>query len=92
MFGLIGKMTLAPGRRAGVAQVLAEATGAMPGNIAYVIAEDESDENVLWITEVWEDAAAHQASLHLPQVQAAITVARPDIVGLEQLAKTRVLG
>ena len=43
----------------------------MPGCRSYVIADDLSDADAIWITEVWETEAAHKASLTLPQVVSA---------------------
>jgi quinol monooxygenase YgiN len=46
-----------------------------------VIATDSADADALWITEVWDSAASHKASLGLPAVQATIAKARPLIAG-----------
>jgi quinol monooxygenase YgiN len=56
----------------------------MPGCLSYVIATDPDDENALWITEVWESAEAHKASLSLPSVQEAIKAGRPLIARFDQ--------
>ena len=79
MFGMIGKMRAATGKRADLIAILAESTDAMPGCLSYIVAEDASDPDGIWITEVWKDEAAHKASLALPQVQEAIRKARPII-------------
>ncbi|MER2534937.1 MAG: putative quinol monooxygenase [Rhizobiaceae bacterium] len=81
MYGLIGQMIAAPGRRDELLAILAEATGAMPGCLSYVIAEDTSNRDALWVTEVWDDKDSHAASLSLPAVQAAIGRAKPLIAG-----------
>ena len=64
----------------------------MPGCLSYVVAEDPTDADLLWITEVWIDQAAHRASLQLPAVQAAIARGRPLIAGFDSRAETNVLG
>lgn len=89
MYGLIGKMKAAPGKRAELIKVLTEGTGAMPGNLAYIIAEDMADTDGIWITEVWTSKEAHAASLKLPGVQAAITKGRPLIAGFETQHEVR---
>ena len=61
----------------------------MPGNLAYLIAEDAEDPASIWITEVWESKDAHAASLQLPQVQEAIGSARPLITGFGTRVETR---
>ena len=83
MYGLIGKMKAVPGKRGELIAALSVGTGKMPGNIAYIIAEDVADPDGIWITEIWTDKAAHAASLKLPEVQQAIKIGRPLIAGFE---------
>ena len=82
-------MTVAPGTRDFVIAAMLEGTRDMPGNIAYIIAEDAEDENALWITEVWRSSEDHLASLELPAVREAIAAARELIAGMERVAETR---
>ena len=91
MYGLIGKIRAAGGRRAELAAVLT-GMGAMPGCLSYVVAGDPNDADVLWVTEVWESSEAHRASLLAPEVQAAIARGRPLIAGFEQHVETTPLG
>ena len=88
-FGMIGKMKAQPGKRAELIAILGSGTGAMPGCRAYLIAEDAKDADAIWITEIWDDAASHKASLQLPAVRDAITKGRPLIAGFELSAETR---
>lgn len=81
MYGLIGQMIAAPGKRDELASILAESTGDMPGCRSYVIALDATHPDALWITEVWDSKDDHAGSLKLPAVQAAIAKARPIIAG-----------
>ena len=83
-YGLIGQMIAQPGQRAALVAALAEGTGTMPGNIAYLIGEDSANPDAIWIVELWSDKDAHAASLQLPAVQAAIKKGRPLIVGFGQ--------
>jgi quinol monooxygenase YgiN len=92
MYGLIGKVTATPGQRDALATILLEGTGAMPGCLSYVVAIDPSDADALWITEVWDSQASHQASLKLPAVQAAIAKGRPLIAGFSNRVETMPLG
>ena len=92
MYGLIGQMLVAPGRRDELLAILSEGTGAMPGCLSYVIAKDPANADALWITEVWTDKDAHAASLKLPAVQAAIAKARPIIAGFPQHFETIPVG
>lgn len=81
LYGLIGQMKAIPGQRDTLIAALVEGTGAMPGNLAYMINRDAADPDAIWIVEVWKDKAAHEASLALPQVRAAIAKARPVLAG-----------
>lgn len=92
MYGLIGKMSAVDGRRDELSAILLEGLRDMPGNLIYVVANDPSDANALWITEVWTDKAAHEASLALPSVQDAIQRGRPLIAGMERIAETQPVG
>ena len=92
MHRLIGKMRAVPGQRATLAAILLEGIRAMPGCLSYVVAEDADDADALWITEVWDSAASHQASLQLPAVRDAITRGRPLIAGFDSHVQTRPIG
>lgn len=80
-YGLIGQMIAKPGERAALVAALTEGTGAMPGNIAYLIGEDSANPDAIWIVELWDSKDSHAASLGLPAVQAAIQKGRPLIAG-----------
>ncbi len=92
MYGLIGKMTAAAGRRDELAAILLAGTRAMPGCLSYIIANDPADADALWITEVWDSSESHQASLALPAVRDAIVRGRPLIAGFSNRVETTPLG
>lgn len=92
MFGLIGRMRAVPGKRDELAAILLEGTGGMPGCLSYIVAEDVADADALWITEVWDSADSHRASLDLPDVRDAITRGRPLIADFEKGVETVPLG
>ena len=92
MYGLIGKMLAQPGKRDELVALLRSGTAAMPGCLSYVVAADKTDPNAIWITEVWDGPASHQASLKLPAVQATIAKARPLIAGFGERFETTPLG
>ena len=91
MYGLIGKIVTVGGKRAELASIL---TGmdAMPGCSSYIVANDASDPNALWVTEVWASAEAHAASLELPGVVAAIAEGRHLIAGIGSRVETEPVG
>ncbi|HYD86143.1 MAG TPA: putative quinol monooxygenase [Vitreimonas sp.] len=92
MYGLIGKMIAKPGQRDALIAILLDGTGAMPGCRSYIVAADPADANAIWITEVWEREADHDASLQLPAVQEAIGRARPMIEGFGERFVTEPIG
>ncbi len=81
MYGIIGQLKSTAGSRDDLIEILLNGTKDMPGCKLYTISADTADDISIWITEVWETEAAHQASLQLPSVQAAIAAGRPLIAG-----------
>lgn len=92
MFGLIGKMTAVEGERDALIEILLEGVAGMPGCLSYVVAHDPADPDAIWITEVWKDQEAHQASLALPAVQDAIARGKPLIASFDQQVVTEPVG
>jgi quinol monooxygenase YgiN len=92
LFGLIGEMKAMPWRRTELVGYLLQASNEMPGNPAYIVAEDAGDPDTIWITEVWRSKADHEASLALPQVREVISKARPIIAGFGRSVETRPVG
>ena len=92
MYGLIGKMKATPGNRDAVIALLLEGTAAMPGCLSYIIASDPADADAIWITEAWDSADSHAASLKLPAVQQTIARARPMIAGFGERFETTPVG
>lgn len=92
MYGLIGKITAAPGQRDALASILLGGTGSMPGCLSYIVAHDPADADALWVTEVWDSQASHQASLALPSVKEAIAKGRPLIAGFSNRVETTPVG
>ena len=92
MYGLIAKITATSGNSEKLAQIMLAGLKNMPGCLSYIISKDSSDENLLWVHEVWTDAAAHKASLGLESVQSAIGKARPLIAGMERIAELSPIG
>ena len=92
MYGLIGKMKAVSGQRDALIALMLEDVGAMPGCLSYIVARDPGDADGIWITEVWDSAASHQASLSLPAVQQVIARARPLIAGFGEHFETEPAG
>ena len=88
MWGMIAKITTAPGKREEMIAILEESAAGMPGCLSYVVAKDAGNDDTLWVTEVWESQASHDASLSLRSVQGAIPRAKQIVAGFEKIAVT----
>jgi quinol monooxygenase YgiN len=88
MWGLIAKITTLPGKRDEMIAILRESAALMPGCLSYVVAKDAADENAIWVTEVWDCMASHDASLSLPAVKNAIPRGKAVVSNFERIAVT----
>ena len=88
MYGLIAKLTSIPGKREELIGILKESAANMPGCFSYLVAQDSANEDTIWVTEVWDSLASHDASLSLPQVQAVIPRAKAMVAKFEKVATT----
>jgi quinol monooxygenase YgiN len=85
LFGLHGRIVATPGDGDALAALLLEAAEQlddMNGCRLYVISRASKDRDSVWITEVWTDRAAHDASLMDPRVRDVIQRARPLIASM----------
>ena len=92
VYGLIVKMTVAPGQRDELVGILVQGTGVMPGCFCYVVAKDAAQDNAIWITEVWDTKESHDSSLQLPEVKIAIARGKPMITGVTMNVLTTPVG
>lgn len=92
MYGLIGKMKVVPGQRDALISTLIEGVSGMPGCLSYIVAQDPTDPDAIWVTEVWDSQESHQASLSLPSVQQAISRGKPLIAGFGERFETKPIG
>ena len=92
MYGLIAKLAAQPGQRDALIGVLVKAAADLPGCQSYVVSRDAGDDDAIWITEVWDSKASHEASLSLPAIAAAIQEGRPLIAGFETRIETLPVG
>jgi len=92
MYGLIVKLTAVGGKREELIKLLTGAAVDMPGCFSYVVAKDAADENVIWVTEVWDSQASHDASLSLPAVKNAIPQSKARVAAFDRIAVTTPVG
>ena len=92
MYGLIGKIKATTGQRDVLIAILLQGVTDMPGCLSYVVAQDPTDEDAIWITEVWDSQEGHRASLALPSVQQAIARGKSFIAGFGERYETHPVG
>jgi len=92
MYGFIGRIKAVPSQRDALIAILIEGAKDMPGCLSYIVAQDQSDQDAIWVTEVWDTKANHQASLSLASVQKAIRLGKPLIAGFGERLETIPLG
>ncbi|NMP24837.1 putative quinol monooxygenase [Sulfobacillus harzensis] len=93
-FGLYTKFTAHDGQRDVLVQILLEAADSMAlvdGCDLYVVNIPDDEPNGVWVTEIWRDSVAHDASLSLDTAMALIQRARPLIARVNQI-KLRPVG
>ena len=84
-YGAHNRFTAQPGGGDALARILLEAAGGLRGNHAcllYLVSRSPDDPDVVWVTEVWTDRTAHDASLQGENVREAIQRARPLIASI----------
>lgn len=95
LHGVIGSMIATSGRGDELEAHLLEAAALLRDESSchlYVVARDPESPDAVHVTEVWDDEAAHRASLQLPAVQQLIAAARPVIAGMGDRVELRVVG
>jgi len=83
-YGLHGKFNTQKGKADELADILIEASQVVSktkGCQLYSISKDPSEPDAVWVTEIWDSKADHDASLSLPEVRSLISKAIPLIDG-----------
>jgi quinol monooxygenase YgiN len=92
MYGSISRMVAAENQRDALIDTILGGVDSMPGCLSYIVSKDAENPDAIWITEVWDSKASHEASLSLPVVRAAIERAMPLIAGFEEIIVTEPVG
>jgi quinol monooxygenase YgiN len=82
-YGYIGSMRVREGRRDDVISILLSGADGLraAGCQLYAVCTSPGDADLIWVTEIWESAERHEASLQLPETKAAIATAMPMLTG-----------
>lgn len=94
-FGLFGKLLAHEGKRDELVQVLLEASAILKnfdGCEWYVVNVSDEEPDAIWVTELWRDEAAHQASLQQRDIRNLIQQGRPLIAGFGEQTCYRPVG
>ncbi|SHF27450.1 Quinol monooxygenase YgiN [Seinonella peptonophila] len=94
-FGMYVKFTSHKGKRDLLVKELLTAAKnlqSIEGCLLYIINSSSSDENTVWVTEVWESPEAHKASLLLEESKAAIERAKNLIISVESIELSTIGG
>ena len=86
MYARTGKLIAQPGQRETLIRILLDAAdlvGQLPDCKFYSVFADRDDINAVWVVEIWNDQAAHAASLNNNNVRALIAIAMPLIADLQ---------
>ncbi len=95
MYAMTGKLIAQAGRRGELVDILkqaAEWVGQLPTCRMYIVSEDLANDTHVWVFEVWDDKAAHDASLTDERVRALIAQARPLLAAAPDGAELQVMG
>ena len=94
-FGMFGEITTVEGKRDELVTILLEAAEAMntlEECELYIVSVKEEVPDGIWITEVWQNAKAHQSSLSLDAIRNLIEKGRPLIKGMNTMNTFSPLG
>jgi quinol monooxygenase YgiN len=93
-YGYLGSMRTRYGHRDEVVEILLSGVDGLraAGCELYLVSVSETDRDVIWVTEVWQSKEHHEASLRLPETQAAIATAMPLLTGEFTRQELTVIG
>lgn len=93
-FANIGTLGTLPGKRDDVVAILTRPNAdlADAGCLLYEVGINDDEPDVVFVAELWTSPEAHQASLQLASVRAAITEAMPLLSGRMDGSRFSVLG
>jgi quinol monooxygenase YgiN len=94
-FAMYGKVVAKPGQRDALVEILLEAARLLTplaGCQLYIVNVVPAEPDAIWVTELWDSEADHDASLKIDSVMALIARAKPLIAGFEGIRLVPVGG
>lgn len=92
---MTGKLTAQNSKRDELTSILIEAAksvGKIPECKLYIVCEDVSNENIVWVFESWDTKQAHDDSLQNERTRALIMQAKPLLAAAPDGAELKVIG
>lgn len=92
---LINKLVAKPGKRDEVITILLESAKPFEQNAAcllYLVYKDQSEENVIWVEDLWSDEKEHEAELAKPALQGYVKQAMPLLEGIPEQILLQLVG
>ncbi len=82
-FANVGMLGVKPGKRDDVVAILTRRNPQLDdaGCLLYEVGTNDDEPDMVYVVELWSSAEAHQASLQLDSVRAAIAEAMPLLSG-----------
>ncbi|MCR8630435.1 putative quinol monooxygenase [Paenibacillus radicis (ex Xue et al. 2023)] len=93
-FGMYVKFIAKSGQRDALANILLDSAASaqsLKECELYIVNISDTEPDTIWVTEVWSDSEAHEASLAQEETKASIQLAMPLIAGVEA-TKVRPIG
>ncbi|MFF2275714.1 putative quinol monooxygenase [Agromyces sp. NPDC058126] len=93
-FANVGRLGVQPGARDQVIEILTRpgAELGQHGCLLYEVGFNDEQPDFVYVSELWESAEAHQASLELPEVRASIAEVMPLLSGDHDGHRFQVVG
>lgn len=93
-YGCIGSMRTEPGRRDEVVAILLDGVERLraAGCSLYVVNVSNTEDDMIWVNEIWQSKEHHDSALQLPETEAAIGRARPLLTGQVTSREVTVVG
>lgn len=94
MYAMTGKLIAQHGKRSDLASILkqaAQVVSQIPECKMYIVCEDVSNENAIWVFEAWEHKQAHADSLKNERTRALISQAMPLLAAAPDGAELTII-
>jgi quinol monooxygenase YgiN len=94
-YALINKMTVKPGKRDEVINIMLEAGKPFDDNpacVLYLVYRDASDPQVIWVEDVWTNKDDHAAAMSNPAMRSFIAQTMPLLEGMPEQIEVELAG